>query len=365
MRILHLIYDHINNPWVGGGGAVRAYEINKRLAKKGHKVLIVSGKFEGAQDYSEGGLKYKFVGFSGNYYLSVFSYAYMSHRFLKDHYLGFDVIVEDFAPWNPVFAYKFANEKPIVVQLHHKEGMGILRRYPLLGTPFFLVEAYYPHRFPNAIIVSRRSARKFLISSCSIISNGIDTRLFFIRPCEMGDYICYIGRIDFYNKGLDLLLSCADGLPIKIAGKGKDVPKLLKLIKNKKNVEYLGFLDDKEKASLISHSRFVVMPSRFEGQGIVALETAALGKPLVVSEIPELKYVVDNGFGISFRSGDTRDLKEKLMYLWNNVAFLKELGQRGRKFAAGFTWDKVALQYEHFLTKVVDGFRKQCRFWTR
>src|SRR5437763_1001596 len=35
MRILHLIYDDLGNPWLSGGGAVRTLEINRRLAARG------------------------------------------------------------------------------------------------------------------------------------------------------------------------------------------------------------------------------------------------------------------------------------------------------------------------------------------
>ncbi|MGD0283392.1 MAG: glycosyltransferase family 1 protein, partial [Dissulfurispiraceae bacterium] len=68
MNILHLIYDHSGNPWVGGGGAVRAYELYKRLSIR-HNVTIVCGRYPGAQDYSEGNLKIRFVGSSKNNYV--------------------------------------------------------------------------------------------------------------------------------------------------------------------------------------------------------------------------------------------------------------------------------------------------------
>ena len=48
MRILHLIYDDIGNPWLGGGGAVRTLEINRRLAARGHQVIVLCGAYPGA-----------------------------------------------------------------------------------------------------------------------------------------------------------------------------------------------------------------------------------------------------------------------------------------------------------------------------
>jgi hypothetical protein len=38
----------MNNPWVGGGGAVRAYEIYRRLAER-HDITIVCGAYPGAK----------------------------------------------------------------------------------------------------------------------------------------------------------------------------------------------------------------------------------------------------------------------------------------------------------------------------
>jgi glycogen(starch) synthase len=104
LKILHLIYDHMNNPWVGGGGAVRAYELSKRLAQRGHSITVISGRYPGAKDYDEGGLCYKFVGSDGNYVLSTFSYALQAARYVRRHGGDFDVVVEEYAPWNPVFS---------------------------------------------------------------------------------------------------------------------------------------------------------------------------------------------------------------------------------------------------------------------
>jgi hypothetical protein len=68
MRILHFIYDHIKNPWVGGGGAVRALEIYRRLAEK-HMITIICGKYPGAEDYTEKNLTIHFVGTNKNNYV--------------------------------------------------------------------------------------------------------------------------------------------------------------------------------------------------------------------------------------------------------------------------------------------------------
>lgn len=354
MKILHLIYDHINNPWVGGGGAVRCYEINRRLAKNGHDITVVSGKYPEARDYEAEGLKFKFLGNSRNYVISVFSYAYEAIKFLKKYAKEFDIVVEDFAPWNPLFS-KFFHKKTIL-QIYHKEGINILKKYFLAGLPFYLIEKFYPQKFNKIITISEETKCKFDLNA-KIIPCGI-AEVLINTENKIGDYLGFIGRIDIYNKGLDLLLKAIKNLELKvlIAGKGKDVSKLKQMIKNlnlTNKVNYIGYLSESEKISFISNAKFILMPSRFEGQGIVALETAALGKPLIVSDIPELRYVTDNGFGISFRSEDVESLKQAINYLLNNEKLIEEMGNRGRQYAAQFTWDKITEESESYLVNVL------------
>ena len=98
MKILHFIYDHKDNPWVGGGGAVRVYELNRRLSERGHQIKIVSGKYPHARDFREGNVEFHFIGTDKNYALSTFSYAYAAHKRIRDMIGRFDVVVEDFAP---------------------------------------------------------------------------------------------------------------------------------------------------------------------------------------------------------------------------------------------------------------------------
>lgn len=354
MKILHLIYDHINNPWVGGGGAVRVNEIYKRLSQKGYKITVVSGKYPKAIDYNVNeNFEYKFIGISKSYILSTFSYAIYGREFLKKHWKDFDIIVEDFAPWNPLFSYKLKDKKLVILQTHHKEGKNILRRYKLFGLPFYYIENLYPRKFNNIIIVSEISKKKFGVKNAIIISNGVDEIFLEHQDTNKSNksYCLFLGRIDFYNKGIDTLLEAFKDLDISlyIAGSGKDIDKLK--IK-KENIKYLGYVSKEEKVNILKNARFLIVPSRYEGQAVVVLESAAVGTPVVVSDIPELNYVVESGFGISFKKEDAKDLKEKVLYLWNNNDLLNKMSLEAVNFAKNYTWNTIANQYEKYLLKV-------------
>lgn len=360
MKILHLIYDHINNPWVGGGGAVRVYEICKRLSAGGHEVTVLSGRFPGARDYQEQGLCYKFVGNEKNYILSTFSYAFKAARFVKKYGDQFDIIVEDFAPWNPVFS-SFLTKRPVVLHVNHKEGWNIIKRRSIPGIPFFLIEVFYPRFFHNITALSAETRRKINRSDAVIVPPGIDSALLDgLAPSGDSDaednYILYIGRLHIRNKGLDTLLYAMRGIDSKLLliGKGKDEDMLKKMARELalKNLEFLGFIREDEKIKLLRKTKLFVLPSRFEGWGIVVLEAAACGIPVVVSDIPELHYAVEAGFGQSFRTGDSGDLAGKIQNLIENTELRREMGLKARLYAQQFTWDSIATTYEKFLLKV-------------
>jgi len=353
MKILHLIYDHINNPWVGGGGAVRVYEIYKRLAPKGYDITVVSGKYPGARDYEQGDIKFKFLGAKNNYILSTFSYAYYTSKFLRENYKFYDIIIEDFAPWNPLFSFKYQHKKLIILQIQNYLGKEIIKKYLLLGIPFYFMEKNYPKKFKNIIVVSE-ALKKRLNLNVSVIPNGVE-KVYEIS--KTGNYVGFIGRIDIRQKGLDLIVKVCKELKylnFTIAGDGKDRKRFLKIINNLTNIKYVGKVKGLDKDNFLQNSRFLIMPSRFEGQGIVALEAAAMGKPLIVSDIPELSYVTENGFGISFRSGDTNSLRKAIEYLWNNEKLILQMGEKGRQFAKQFTWDRIAEEYENYINEILD-----------
>lgn len=356
MKILHFIYDHINNPWVGGGGAVRVYEIYKRLSEKDHKITVISGKYKGAKDYKVNeNFEYRFVGTDRNYILSTFSYAFASSSLLKKIYKDYDVIIEDFAPWNPIFSNRIKNFTNIILQIQNYTGYQIIKKYTMFGIPFYFIEKLYPKLYKNIIVVSDTLNKKFRIDG-KVISNGIQV---FTDDISMGKYLAFLGRIDINQKGLDILIKSFEGIRDKeliIAGDGKDKVFFTKMIENMQNIKYIGKISGKEKYTFIKNSLFLIMPSRFEGQPLVALEAAAMGKPVIVSDIPELKYIVENGFGLSFKSGDYKDLREKIIYLFNNPELIREMGQKGIEYAKNFLWDNITLQYEKYLMEVVRNY---------
>ncbi|MFQ6082628.1 MAG: glycosyltransferase family 4 protein [Candidatus Aminicenantia bacterium] len=149
--------------------------------------------------------------------------------------------------------------------------------------------------------------------------------------------IVYFGRLS-YEKGLVTLLSALKGLDIKckIIGDGSLKESLKLKVKSEKihNIEFLGYKFGDELRNEIKSSACVVLPSNwYENNPRAILEAFALGKPVIGSRIggiPEL--VKDYKTGLTFEPGNPNDLREKILYLFNNLDKMIEFGKNARKF---------------------------------
>ena len=95
-------------------------------------------------------------------------------------------------------------------------------------------------------------------------------------------------------------------------------------------VKYLGHVDDV--TTVITQADCVVLPSYREGLSRVLLEAAALAKPIITTDVPGCKDVVDDGEnGFLCKLKDAKDLeKQMLKILKLSRSELSEMGRVGR-----------------------------------
>jgi glycosyltransferase involved in cell wall biosynthesis len=172
-------------------------------------------------------------------------------------------------------------------------------------------------------------------------------------------YAAFLGRIDYHQKGLDLLLEAAvrTGVPLRLAGDGPDRERLEREIATLPNVEYLGKLAGDAKASFLQNAAFLVLPSRFEGQMMVVTEAAAAGRGVITSEIPELRYVTEKGIGRSFSPYEPEALARAIRQLWSAPDQQQAFAGRARAYAQAFDWERLTDSYEQTLLRVCRGER--------
>lgn len=366
MKILHLLYESKGDYFGIGGVGTRAYEIYSRL-KDRHDITLLCRKYPGAKDGLIDGLLHIFTGTeSKNLTKALLTYAYSAASFVKKHGVDFDVIIEEFSPAIPTFLSLYKNS-PLILQVQGYTGEKYFEKYNILySTPLYVYEKILPIFYRNFIFVSEESRNKYKLgkkTNIRIIPNGIPENLLGCQPAEL-NYIAYLGRIDIHHKGLDILIhaytECYKTFPdirLIIGGDGRDRANLMELLQKlpegvRRNIELSGWVEGESKKLLLKNAIMAVMPSRYETQGITALEAMACGKPLVASDIPELGYITSCGAGISFKSGDATSLSIAMKELMTNSK-RREMGLKGRAWVREFTWDRIALKYEEFLYSVL------------
>ena len=100
-----------------------------------------------------------------------------------------------------------------------------------------------------------------------------------------------------------------------------------------------------------------VGPSQIEeGLGLVFLEAAAAGLPIIATRQGGIPEVVRDGFnGLLLRQpDDAAELAEKIIGLLNDAPLRKRLGQQGRDWvSAVFSWERIARTLEEFYDEVM------------
>lgn len=150
--------------------------------------------------------------------------------------------------------------------------------------------------------------------------------------------ILYFGRLSS-EKGIITLVDVVKNIrniSLRIIGSGPMREFLIEKIRKEKieNVLINNHVNDDELWEYVKRAMFTVVPSEwYEVFGLTIIESFALGKPVIgarIGAIPEL--IKDGKTGLTFDSGNSDDLREKIKYLIDNPDIIIEMGKNARDF---------------------------------
>ena len=161
---------------------------------------------------------------------------------------------------------------------------------------------------------------------------------------ELGRFsVLLFGRIYAY-KGLEqlvraeaLLRERVAGLRVVIAGRGDDPHALRASMGDPDRYTILHrFVEDEEVARLFTEADLVVLPYTEASQSGVLNIAAAFGKPVVVTDVGELRSTVEpNGLGLVVPPNDPAALADAIARLADSPRMRAALGERARAWAEG------------------------------
>ena len=261
-------------------------------------------------------------------------------------------------------------DKPTVVTYHSD----IVRQKALL-------KLYQPlkHRFLESVDTIVATSPNYLASSAvldryrdktRVITFGLDkssypepdqARLDHWRARVGPKFFLFVGVLRYY-KGLHILLDAVAGTdyPVVIVGAGPIEAELKAHAERLglKRVQFVGAVDDLDKAALLKLCYAVAFPShlRSEAFGISLLEGAMYGKPMISSEIGTgTTYINVHGeTGLVVPPSDHGALRAAMQRLWNDPQMAQEMGQRAEaRYWQLFTSAQMADNYAHLYQELV------------
>lgn len=365
MNILIFNWQDIKNP-LGGGAEVHLHEIFKRIASKGHKVVLVSCEIPGEpKNEVIDGIQIHREGKRNTFNFSV--PKVYKQKYMKENY---DIVIDDINKI-PFYLPLFVS-KPLIAISHHFFGTSIFRETNFLaGMYVVLAEKFVNIIYKGTPIITVSEStkeefikRKFNPKNLSIVHNAIAQEDF---PMRVGDKneqftITYFGRLKKYKSVHHLLYAFSNiqkefpGAMLEIIGRGDYKDKLESIARKRgfsEKVIFHGFVSEEEKIKLLSKSHVVVNTSIKEGWGITNIETNACGTPVISANSPGLRdSVKDNESGLLYKYGDIDDLTKKINLLINDKEKLQQLSEGAIKWAENFSWDKSAEKMLNILKEV-------------
>lgn len=200
--------------------------------------------------------------------------------------------------------------------------------------------------------------KTFEIQKFHVISNGVPLEEFYnalpysrekILNTQLdNDYLmCMIGSFTEQKNHLfllDVMKFLPSNFKLVLLGEGplrKLIEMKIKELNLEKRVIMLGFR--KDVASIIKTCDLVVIPSKWEGFGLIAVEAMACGKPVICNDVPGLSEVVGNA-GLRIEPGNVEMFKKSILQVaFESNGKMSELNCY--KQAAKFDIEKMKQNY--------------------
>ncbi|SEO83645.1 phosphatidylinositol alpha-1,6-mannosyltransferase [Halorientalis persicus] len=386
---LHICFITKMYPPRTGGGATYAYELANALGERGHNVDVYTQAVPDGDDPPPTDSNVTVTRITKARPLVVISTAYFSiacrRRIDFDQY---DVIHGTLMPASTcAFGPRFVEslDAPLVLTSHgtsYDEARSVDPQSPpdylfrYVFHPINVVLDAVSGRFADRIVAvsdhtreQLRDLYRFDESKLVTVPPGIDTDRFGQttgdHPSVSNDQtsILVLSRLD-PRKGIDKAIRAFARLDdtdaeLLIAGTGRLESSLKDLAEElgvREDVQFLGFVPDEELPELYASADLFVLPSEYEGFGIVFLEAMACGTPVVGTEVGGVPTAVDAGeTGYLVERDDVAALADRMADLLLEPATYDAMAQSSVEWADAHDWHEIAGRVEAVYEGAIHG----------
>lgn len=256
---------------------------------------------------------------------------------------GWADIVHHHTPWpfGDLLHFLSATRKPLVVTWHsdvvRQKFLGPAcapLRAALLSRAQAVIATSPAYAETSPILSRKDVARKVRVIAPGTLDDSSVTRPGVVDAKARGRFFLFLGALRYY-KGLPFLIRAAreSGVTVVIAGEGDDRP-LRSLAAGAPNIVFAGHVNEGEKRDLLCSCRALVLPShmRSEAYGMVLVEAAMCGKPMISCEIGTGTSFINqhNETGLVVEPGSTEALAAAMRRLEQDDRLCRTFGHAAR-----------------------------------
>jgi len=333
-----------------GGGQINAWEISKRLVKKGLNIDIITrnnGKYTTPKIKNLGAYQ---IGKKSEATDNISRILFLIRSFFILSKGDYDLIhLQAFFPGFLAPFIKIILKKPVIFTVH---GTRMFEKNLGNSLGFILEKILLTRIKYDAQISVTKAFLKFknVNQNKVYIPNGIDISKFEKVKVKKANYpkILWVGRFDPVKR-VDILLQAMKIIEKKLTearltlvGYGQEENKLKEIVKrlNLRNIDFVGMKEGEDLIREYKSSHVFVLTSVSEGQPISILEAIAARIPIVASNIGGIPELISNKIGILVPFGDSRILAEAIVSALARKDF--SFTQSYQNLKRHHSWDMIA-----------------------
>lgn len=201
-----------------------------------------------------------------------------------------------------------------------------------------------------------------------VIPNGTEKKAH-LRHYISSSKLCltYIGRIDVYHKGLDMLIQACELIKSKLFqnsvfiniygpdrdGRLNEIKDLVRVSGLSKVISFYDAVVNSEKEQVLLNTDVFLMTSRFEGLPMALIEALSYGVPCAVTDGTNMRDEIENenaGWGCH---NDIKSIRDMLSRIIEEKNLICEKGKNAYRLSEKYIWENIAkrshLEYEKII----------------
>ena len=288
--------------------------------------------------------------------------------FTKKNDLKFDIIHLHQSKMTYFFLF---NKRNTPVIFHYHGASNFIQRLNFKISMYLFYKKISKMTVPSSAALNQIKKMSKKIPPVKVILTGVDYNFYNDNKSKQFNngtpQLIFVGGLRGYKK-IDELINAMPKLLLKypkanlqIIGEGPESLKLSKIINEKKldgSVELIGKQDKQQISLRLSSADIYVSASRFETFSASPLEAMASGLPVVLSEHPAHRELIErSSAGKIFPYGNASELCMKIEEIFENK---EDFSIKAKNFAMNNDWDYVTRQIIEVYQEVFDDYNARC-----